>query len=90
MMNAIKLFVKSEKQYQRACESLNSLGLRSFLLGGYQCDKDYGIAVFLETTDTVLSYTDGCGTAATYQPEYVHTKRKEFIAEVKRVLGESK
>lgn len=89
MMNAIKLFVKSEKQYQRTCESLNSLGLRSFLLGGYQCREDYGITVFLET-GTVSRYTDGHGTAATYQPEYVHTKRKEFIAEVKRVLGESK
>ena len=89
MTNAIKLFVKSEKQYQRTCASLNSLGLRSFLLGGYQCNKDYGISVFLET-GTVLRYTDGLGTAATYQPEYVHTKRKEFIAGVKRVLGESK
>lgn len=89
MMNAIKLFVKSEKQYQRTCVSLNSLGLRSFLLGGYQCNKDYGITVFLES-GTVLRYTDGCGTAATYQPEYVHTKRKEFIEVVTRVLGESK
>ena len=89
MTNAIKLFVKSEKQYQRTCASLNSLGLRSFLLGGYQCNKDYGITVFLYT-GTVLRYTDGCGTAETYQPEYVHTKRKEFIAEVKRALGESK
>ena len=89
MMNAIKLFVKSEKQYKRTCESLDALGLRSFLLGGYQCNKDYGITVFLET-GTVLRYTDGCGTAATYPPEYVHTKRKEFIAEVKRVLGDAK
>ena len=85
MMNAIKLFVKSEKQYQRTCASLNSLGLRSFLLGGYQCNKDYGITVFLET-GTVLRYTDGCGSADEYQPEYVHTKRKEFITEVKKYL----
>ena len=89
MMNAIKLFVKSEKQYQRTCASLDALGLRSFLLSGYQCNRDYGITVFLES-GTALRYTDGLGTAATYQPEYVHTKRKEFIAEVKRVLGESK
>lgn len=89
MMNAIKLFVKSEKQYQRTCESLNSLGLRRFLLGGYQCNKDYGITVFLDT-GTVLRYTDGCGTAETYQPEYVYTKRKEFIAEVKRLKGDTK
>ena len=89
MRNAIKLFVKSEKQYHRTCESLNALGLRSFLLDGYQCNKDYGITVFLET-GTVLQYTDGLGTAESYQPEYVHTKRKEFIAEVKRALGESK
>ena len=89
MTHAIKLFVKSKKQYQRTCASLNSLGLRSFLLGGYQCNKDYGITVFLET-GTVLRYTDGCGSADKYKPEYVHTKRKEFIAVVKRVLGESK
>lgn len=89
MMNAIKLFVKSEKQYKRTCESLDALGLRSFLLGGYQCNKDYGITVFLET-GTVLRYTNGCDTAAAYPPEYVHTKRKEFIAEVKRVLGDAK
>lgn len=49
MMDAIKLFVKSRKQYQRTCASLDALGLCSFLLGGYQCDKDYGITVFLET-----------------------------------------
>lgn len=89
MRNAIKLFVKSEKQYHRTCESLNALGLRSFLLGGYQCNKDYGITVFLES-GTALQYTDGLGTAATYQPEYVHTKRKEFIEVVKRVLGDAK
>ena len=89
MMNAIKLFVKSEKQYQRTCESLDSLGLRSFLLGGYTSTVDYGITVFLEG-NSVRRYTDGTGSAATYQPEYVHTKRKEFIAEIKRVLGESK
>ena len=89
MMNAIKLFVKSEKQCQRTCESLNSLGLRSFILGGYKCSEDYGITVFLET-GPVLRYTDGLGTAESYQPEYVHTKRKEFIEVVKRVLGDAK
>lgn len=89
MTNAIKLFVKSEKQYQRTCESLNALGLRSFLLSGYRCKEDYGITVFLEK-GTASRYTDGHGTADEYQPEHVYTKRKEFIAEVKRVLGESK
>lgn len=88
-MNAIKLFVKSEKQYQRTCASLNSLGLRGFILGGYKCNKDYGITVFLES-GTAFRYTDGSNRAATYQPEYVHTKRKEFIDVVTRVLGESK
>ena len=89
MMNAIKLFVKSEKQYNRTCESLNALGLRSFLLTGYRCKEDYGITVFLEK-GTTSRYTDGHDTAETYQPEYVHTKRKEFIQEVKRVLGDAK
>lgn len=89
MTNAIKLFVKSEKQYQHTCESLNALGLRSFLLTGYRCKEDYGITVFSEKS-TASRYTDGHGTAESYQPEYVHTKRKEFIEVVKRVLGESK
>ena len=86
MTNAIKLFVKSEKQYQHTCASLDALGLCSFLLSGYKRSKDYGITVFLEQ-DT---YTDGCCPAVAYQPEYVHTKRKEFIEVVTRVLGESK
>lgn len=85
MRNAIKLFVKSEKQYQRACASLDALGLSSFILGGYTCNKDYGITVFLGT-GTVLRYTDGCGAAESYQPEYVYTKRKEFTQEVKKYL----
>lgn len=84
-MNAIKLFVKSEKQYQRTCASLNSLGLRSSLLSGYLCNKDYGITVFLGRY-TVPRYTDGCGTAADYSPNNVYTKRKEFIAAVQKYL----
>ena len=84
-MNAMKLFVKSEKQYNRTCESLNALGLRSFLLSGYCSREYYGITVFLEE-GTVLRYTDGCGTAETYPPEYVHTQRKEFITAVKKHL----
>lgn len=89
MRKAIKLFVKSEKQYQRTYESLNALGIRSFLLTGYRCKEDYGITVFLEKS-TALRYTDGHCTAESYQPEHVYTKRKEFIAEVKRVLGDVK
>lgn len=89
MMNAIKLFVKSEKQYQRTCASLDALGLHSFQLSGYLCNKDYGITVFLDRY-TVPKYTDGCGTAESYQPEHVYTKRKEFIAEVKRLNGDTK
>lgn len=89
MTNAIKLFVKSEKQYNRTCESLDAMGFRSFMLGGYKCGKDYGITVFLKR-DKVPRYTDGCGSAVAYQPEYVHTKRKEFIEVVTRVLGDVK
>ena len=89
MTNAIKLFVKSKKQYKRTCASLNSLGIRGFLLSGYRCNKDCDVTVFLEQ-GTESRYTDGCGSADKYKPEYVHTKRKEFIEVVKRVLGESK
>ena len=85
MMNAIKLFVKSEKQYTRTCESLDALGLRGFLLGGYKSTKYYGITVFIKGVE-VQQYTDGHDTAANYSPNNVYTKRKEFIAEVKKYL----
>ena len=85
MMNAIKLFVKSEKQYNRTCESLDALGLRGFLLSGYRTVDNFGITVFIEG-DTVSRYTDGVGTADDYSPNNVYTKRKEFIAEVKKYL----
>ena len=82
MMNAIKLFVKSEKQYQHTCASLDSLGLRSFLLGGYKSTANWGITVFVEG-NTVGRYTDGHGD---YSPNNVYTKRKEFIAAVQKYL----
>ena len=88
MTAAIKLFVKSEKQYNRTRESLDALGLRSFLLGRFRNTIDYGITVFIK--DASAKYTDGHGTADAYSPNNVYTKRKEFIAEVKRVLGEYK
>lgn len=85
MTTAIKLFVKSEKQYNRTRESLDALGLRSFLLGGYKGTVDYGIAVFIEE-NTVRQYTDGTGSAESYAPNQVYTKRKEFIAAVQKYL----
>ena len=89
MMEAIKLFVKSEKQYKRTIEGLDALGSRSFLLSGYRTVDNFGITVFIEG-GTVSRYTNGVGAADSYSPNNVYTKRKEFIAEVKRVLGESK
>lgn len=89
MTTAIKLFVKSEKQYKRAIESLDALGLRSFLLSGYKATVDYGITVFIEE-NTARRYTDGTGSAVAYPPNQVYTKRKEFIAEVKRLHGDTK
>lgn len=85
MMKAIKLFVKSEKQYKRTIESLDALGLRSFLLGGYKSTANWGITVFVEG-NTVGRYTDGHGTAADYSPNNVYTKRKEFITAVQKYL----
>lgn len=89
MTTAIKLFVKSEKQYNRTRESLDALGLRSFMLGGYKATVDYGITVFIEE-NTARRYTDGHGSSAAYSPNQVYTKRKEFIEVVKRVLGDAK
>lgn len=80
----VKLFVKSANQYKRTIESLDALGLRGFLLSGYQDIADYGITVFIK--DASAKYTDGNGTADDYSPNNVYTKRKEFIAEVKKYL----
>lgn len=88
-MAVIKLFVKSEKQYNRTRESLDALGLCSFLLGGYRDIADYGITVFIEE-NTAGRYTDGSGSASAYSPNQVYTKCKEFIAEVKRLQGDTK
>lgn len=89
MTKAIKLFVKSEKQYNRTRESLDALGLRSFLLSGYRTVDNFGITVFIED-GTVSRYTDGASSADRYPPNQVYTKRKEFIAEVKRLQGDTK
>lgn len=84
----VKLFVKSENQYKRTIESLNALGLRGFLLGGYKDIVDHGITVFIK--DASAEYTDGTGSADAYAPNNVYTKRKEFIAEVKRLQRDKK
>ena len=81
----IKLFVKSENQYNRTLASLDALGLRSFLLSGYRTVDNFGITLFLEG-DTVSRYTDGAAPSVDYSPNNVYTKRKEFIAEVKKYL----
>lgn len=80
----VKLFVKSEKQYNRTIENLDHLGLRGFLLGGYKDIADYGITVFIK--DSSAKYTDGNGTTDDYSPDNVYTKRKDFIQEVKKYL----
>lgn len=81
----VKLFVKSEKQYNHTIESLDALGLRSFLLSGYRTGDNFGITVFIEG-DTVSRYTDGTASAVCYSPNNVYTKRKEFIAAVQKYL----
>lgn len=80
----VKLFVKSANQYKRTIENLDALGLRGFLLSGYQDIADYGITVFIK--DASAKYTDGNDTADDYPPNNVHTKRKEFIAAVQKYL----
>lgn len=81
MTTAIKLFVKSENQYNHTIGSLYALGLRSFILSGYRTVDNFGITVFIEG-DTVSRYTDGSASAVDYSPNNVYTKRKEFIAAV--------
>lgn len=81
----VRLFVKSENQYNHTLESLNALGLRSFLLSGYRTVDNFGITVFIEG-GTVSRYTDGSAPAVGYSPNNVYTKRKEFIAAVQKYL----
>lgn len=83
MTEAIKLFVKSEKQYNRTRESLDALGLRGFLLGGYRKVDNFGITVFFSSNS---KYTDGCMSAESFPASHVFTTYKEFIAAVQKYL----
>lgn len=82
----IRLECKSIKQLERTCAELESLGVTPFCLSAKDCSVGvrHGVTFFLDKT-----YTYGRqGFCAEGDEKYY--KRKEFIAAVKQVLGESK
>lgn len=78
-MRNIKLIVKSEAQYTKTIAELDSLGVKGFLVVGYTDAPAYGIRVWSDNT-----YTDGTSSSIS---EGIHTKRKQFIQDVKAMLG---
>ena len=72
-MNAIKLFVKSEKQHDAALQDLRALGLEQAVVG-YNAATDGCSNGTLD--DQQLEQTD----------VYVASTSKEFIQEVKKYL----
>ena len=61
MERKLNLVVKSEKQYNKAVRKLSALGVREFLLTGYDERRvglyNYGICCFVGSADN--SFTDG-------------------------------
>lgn len=85
-MKVIRLECKSIKQLERTCAELESLGVTSFCLSAkaQSVGAQRGVTFCLDKT-----YTCGLqGDCALGDEKYY--KRKEFIAAVKRALGESK
>ena len=83
----IRLECKSKKQLQRTCAELAALGIDTYLLS--DIDKAVGEGRGVSFCVTYNTYTIGAQATCVNGAEKYY-KRKEFIAAVKRVLGESK
>lgn len=86
-MKFIRLECKSVKQMQRACNELDSLGVQDFGLSPIDLAVGVGRGVTFYINRKI--YTRGSQGSCDVGDEKYY-KRKEFIAAVKRVLGESK
>ena len=90
MERKLNLVVKSEKQYNKAVRKLSALGVREFLLAGYDERRvglcNYGIGCFVGSADN--RFTDGTSSPDSGWENF-HTV-KSFIKAVAHVLGESK
>lgn len=86
-MNFIRLECKSAKQLERTCRELEDLGVPSYLLSDVSISVGAGRGISFYTEGK--EYT--CGKQAPCESgDEKYYKRKDFIAAVKRVLGESK
>ena len=83
----IRLECKSVKQLKRTCKELDELGVESFCLSSIEnsIGEGYGVSFYVGRNN----YTRGGQGVPKGLDEQYYT-RKEFIAAVKRVLGESK
>ena len=90
MERKLNLVVKSEKQYNKAVRKLDELGVRGFLLTGYDERKvgvgNYGIGCFVVAGDN--RFTDGTSNPARGWENFYTVK--SFINAVELALGESK
>ena len=80
-MSKVLLNCKSVKSMQKAKDALENLGVNIFMWSDYEVGAPC-IAYFYDGTATNGSTHETC--------EVEFTSRKEFIAEVKRVLGDAK
>lgn len=83
-MKFIRLECKSVKQLERTCAELESLGVSSFCLNAKRDSVGVGRGVTFFADQT---YTQGPQGSCAFGDEKYY-KRKDFIAAVKRVLGE--
>ena len=86
-MNFIRLECKSAKQLKRTCRELEALGVPSYLLSSASSSVGVGNGISFYTEGK--EYTCGPQAPCEFGDEKYY-KRKDFIAAVKRVLGESK
>ena len=86
-MNFIRLECKSVKQFERACQELEDLGVPSYIRSSVSNSVGVGNGISFYTEGK--EYTCGPQASCEFGDEKYY-KRKDFIAAVKRVLGESK
>ena len=83
----IRLECKSVKQLKRTCKELEKLGVESFCLSSINksVGVGFGVSFYVECN----RYTRG-RQSTPKSPDEMYYTRKEFMAAVKHVLGESK
>lgn len=86
-VNWLALKVKSSQQYNHTLVNLRSLGLVPKMLTGLKDSNADKLYIVFKINSHWVSDGTSDGDDSDVQ---IYTKRKEFIAAVKQVLGESK